>query len=283
MDQKLFSQIEKMVSRREGSYQSLNPEALLTSESDFRNIFQTLQIDSWCEFGSGYGTGTLLFSDLYPEREAIGIEFELPRVEFAEAEARQRKSAAKFIHADLLDCEIPQVQTYFFYFPTGPVLDRLLCELGTRTDNFQLVVIESHGDFLERLKLETWLTPVQEIPLTSARHYDKAVVFRKVGMKAPSLFDLSFKDEYLLVQDQIGRWLADSRGLEFVDLQSIQSKYPPRTFLQKEVVRIFPEDEIPGELRPYLEQRRVNGRWRKLYIDPEMLAETPEGRFIKLV
>jgi tRNA G46 methylase TrmB len=132
MDLKLFEQTEKEVSKREGSYSNLSSEALLTSIADFQRIFESVEIESWCELGAGYGLGTLLFSQLYPDKKSYGIEFEAARVQYAIKEASQKNSSAHFIHADLLDCDIPLVQTYFFYFPTGPVLDRILFELGSR-------------------------------------------------------------------------------------------------------------------------------------------------------
>jgi hypothetical protein len=283
MDQKLFEHIEQNVSDRKGSYSGLSSEALLTSDEDFRAIFQAVNIESWCELGSGHGLGTLIFSDIFPDKKSFGVEFEKSRLDFSLAQAQQKNSSAQFIHADLLSCNIPEVQTYFFYFPTGPVLDRILFELGKRTDDLQLIVIESHGDFLERLKLESWLVPIQEIELVSCRHYQQAVVFKKVSMKKDSIFDYSFQEKCLLIQDERGQWLADTWELEFLKENLLQLKYPPRTISQAQVIKILNQQDIPEKLKPFVHQRRSDGCWRKLYLYPEMLAETPEGSFIKLV
>lgn len=278
-----YFQVEARVSEREGSYKNLAAEALTTSEEDFRRIFESVPISSWVEVGSGYGQGTIIFSQLYPDRTAIGLEFEGPRVEAAQARASELKCSAKFIHADLRFCEIPVAQTYFFYFPTGPVLDRILFELGQREEDFQFIVIESHGDFLPRLKLESWLRPIQEITLSSQRHYPKAVVFKKVSKKAPSVFDLSFQDRLLLIRDDLGEWLADSRELEYLSSAEIQLKTPPRTIRRDQIVRTVTEDDLSEVVQRLLSERRQEQCWRKIYTGPKVMVEDLSGKLKEIL
>lgn len=278
-----FWENESKVSDRAGSYRDLTLEALLTSEEDFRRIFNALEIESWAELGCGYGWGCLLFSELYPEKLCIGLEFEGPRIQVAKTQAQMKGLKAQFIHADLATCEIPVVQTYFLYFPTGPVLDRILCELGKATHDFQLIVIESHGDFLPRLSLEDWLTPVQEIPLLGQRHYPYAVVFKKTGRKKASYFDFSFQDRLLLVRDEQGEWLAESRGLEFLTKDQIQFQTPPRTVKTSSILGPVQKEELPQAIVSKLQERRENSLWRKIYLRPDLLVEDLEGRIWPLL
>lgn len=278
-----FEEVEKNVSPREGSYPGLSQAALLTSLEDFQIIFDHLKdINSWVELGSGHGHGPLLFAHLHPDKSATGIEFDQARFEESERLKHYLKiENATFVKADLLTASIPDSDTYFLYFPTGMVLDRILLELGSRDQHFRLIVIESHGDLLPRLKLENWLSIEQEIPLTSARHYTQAVVFKKTTKKSPSIFDHSFQDNYFLVRDEAGHvWIGDSLGLEWQTNQSFQLLYPPRTIREEQIVQIIQKHQLESEVLPFLTLRRQGevkvetnqgdhfGDIRKIFLNP---------------
>jgi hypothetical protein len=255
-----FEQVEQEVSSRVGSYKGLSSSALLTSGEDFETIFKALpSTQVWVELGSGHGLGPLIFGSLYPEKRAIGVEFEPARVKASQdLQVLHKLPQVEFIEGDLLHCEIPQGDTYFLYFPTGPVLDRILQVLGSRPLPFQLVAIESHGDLLARLKKEAWLKVIQEIPLSQERHHPFARVFSPIGPKPFSLHDLSFEKRILRIQDPDGyEWLGESFGLEWVKDDEYQLTTPPRSFKLPEIRAHFPERYLDPTLLFLVRLRRL--------------------------
>lgn len=278
-----FEEVEKNVSSQEGSYPGLSQEALLTALEDFQIIFDRLgDIHSWVELGSGHGHGPLLFAHLHQDKLAIGIEFEEARfLESLRLKHLLNIQNVTFIHADLLTTPLPQADSYFLYFPTGKVLDRILYELGGRDNSFRLIVIESHGDLIPRLKLENWLCVEEQIPLSSTRHYPQAMVFRKVAKKAASIFDYSFLNHYFVIRDHDGQeWVGDSLGLEWQIDHSIRLLHPPRTIREDQICRILQEHQLPSEILPLLTLRRQGpveietkqgnyfGLIRKIFLNP---------------
>lgn len=290
-----FKAVEKDVSERAGNYSGLDPEALLTSEEDFRRIFSSLpDLEIWVELGSGHGLGPLLFSYLYPEKKSIGIEFERPRFEASiELKEKHELTNVNFIHGDLLHCEIPAGDAYFFYFPTGPVLDRILHELGSREGALKIIAIESHGDFLGRLNKESWLKEVMEIPLTSPRHCNVARVFEKISKKEASLHDYSFQKKFLFIHNDSSEWIGESFGLEWLKDDEYQCVIPPRSFKQSEVRTILDLEGIDKRFHPALllrplgnlkivtETRELLGQLRKIYVAPCFKVEISSGEQVE--
>lgn len=296
MNENLFSEIESQVSTRAGSYPGLLQEALLTSEADFRAIFESIPgISTFVELGCGYGEGVLLFAKLHPNSVGIGVEFEKPRFDTAQ-DLRKKLNVtnARFFHADLLTAEIPHGDTYFLYFPTGIVLDRILSELKKRKDLFKLVVIESHGDMFPRLEKESWLKKTQSIKLHSVRHDPYALVFTNLGEAQDSLHEVSFKKQYLWIEDaNQDQWIGESYGLEWNFGNQYQLLTPPRTISEDQVKKRSLLSEIPQEFHPALELRRLGelrietrervylGSLRKIFVSPSFKVEISSGEQVE--
>lgn len=290
-----FKSVENEVTERSGSYKGLTQEALLTSEEDFKTIFEALpEIQTWVEPGSGHGLGPLLFAKLNPTKSAIGIEFEEAR--FAISEKLKQQAAltnVEFKHQDLLEHNLPQADSYFFYFPTGIVLDRILHSFKTLSTKFRIIAIESHGDLLPRLKKEAWLKEVKQIPLTSARYFPYAVVFENGGVATSSLHDVSFLKKYLLIEDGAQAWWAESFGLEWQGDDRYLLQTPPRTISEDQVKRICGIDEVARSFHPALTLRSLGelrietssglfvGKLRKIFVSPSFKLEISSGEQVE--
>lgn len=290
-----FRELEQEVLEREGNYKGLEAEALLTSQADFETIFTKLiRPKSWVEFGSGYGLGPLLFANKFPEAKSTGIEFEKVRYETSlKLLAESGLKNVSLHYLDLLTSEIPISDYYFFYFPTGHVLDRILSELGKMEHEFRIVVIESHGDFLERLKFEEWLEKEDEVKIHSARHHDHAVIFKKIKKRETNIFDHSFQEHFLIIKDEYGRWIAESQYLEYHSQTSISLKIPNRTVLidsVEEWVRLECVSDVfwpalkwrkLGEVKIETDKAVYHGFIRKIYVSPFFELEISSGPKVK--
>ena len=291
-----FEGIEEKVSDQTGSYKGLTAEALLTSAEDFERIFRALpQIQTWVEPGSGQGLGPVLFAKLNPKAKSVGIEFELARYEASlTLKKTEALSNVTFIHGDLLTTELPPGDSYFLYFPTGMVLDKILHQLGQFTQKVRIVAIESHGDLLPRLRKETWLKEVLQIPLNGQRHSPNAVVFEGTGPQTPSLHDVSFHERYLLIEDQNSSlWLAESLGLEWIREEEYLLACPPRSVLASQVKAVLLFAEIEQKFRLALHLRRLGelqiesgrgthtGVLRKIFVSPSFKVELSTGEQVE--
>ncbi len=283
--------IESGVIERKGSYQGLSKEALSTDVEDLKNIFQSKNITgTFLDLGCGTGESVLLYAEIFPDRQSIGIDFEESRLNEA------RKFAFKnstFIHADLLCCNIPEADTYFLYFPTGPVLDRVLSSLYDMKNEFHLVVIESHGDLIKRIDLENWLTLVEEVPLITPRHYPNARIYtRPMVERAADLlpFTLSYQEKYLVMKDD---WIGETYGMEWTDGDRFELLTPPRTIHWKDVKKLMILDDFPhyvqkvlslrreGELNFELHGRSLSGFIRKIILNPSFQLELSNGEKVE--
>lgn len=289
-----YETIESGVSGREGSYKNLRSEALLTSEEDFRAIFAALpEIKFWVEPGSGHGLGPVLFAELFPDKKSVGIEFEASRVEVSQALKLERNvSNVHFAELDLMSCDIPDGDTFFLYFPTGMVLDRILSELSLRSNFKRIVAIESHGDLLERLRKECWLKEGIHIPLKASRHFPHAVVFERSFISPEaSLHSLSFLKRYLVIKDETDEeWIGECYGLEWSGNHSFMLQTPPRTIQDNQVQKVLTLENIPQHFHPALHFRRLGalkfvteegtfeGNLRKIFISPSFKVEISTGQ-----
>jgi SAM-dependent methyltransferase len=284
-------QIETGVSSSAGSYQGLSKEALSTTVEDFAAIFSSPHVQgTFVDLGCGTGEGVLLYGLTFPDRQAIGVEFEQARIN----EARKfALSNTTFLEGDLLKMEIPQGDTYFLYFPTGPVLDRILSALYSTQLPFHLIVIESHGDLIPRLKLENWLQEISEVQLSSTRHYGKAKIYKRLPIpRNENLlpFTLSYQECFLLMNDD---WVGETSGMEWTAGERFELKTPPRTIQWNDVKKLMISDEFTsqewtvitlrrqGELTFELPDRILTGFIRKIILNPTLAIEISNGEKVE--
>lgn len=272
--------IEAQVEVKDELYPGLNLEALYTDLREYAQIFSHPRIKgSWCELGCGVGIGNLFYAYLYPERRAVGIELASARAwAFQREKERLGLSNVEVIQGDLLTTSLPQADNYFLYFPTGPVLDRILSELQSRT-NFTLIAIESHGDLFSRLDEEAQLELVDTLTLTQKRHSPDARIYRsRIPERAKDpMLELTFKNSYLWINDGTDLWLGESQGAEWIKAQTFNLKYPPRTIHSGEIKQVMTLDELSPLLR-YL------CGWRRLGVLSLITAnKSSEGQLRKII
>lgn len=253
--------IEAKVSEREGAYPGLLAEALYTGPEDLCTIFESSHVQgTFVDLGAGIGITCLVYGQTFPERKAIGVEFESSRLNFAQELAREFElNNTEYIHADLLQGSIPEGDTYFLYFPTGMVLDKILHELYHSCRDFTLVAIESHGDLFPRLAKENWLKLVEEVSLKASRHHPMARIYQRqkqVRSRDNYLHDLSFQHKILVIDDG-EKWLGESYQLEWLKDDLYDLKTPPRTVSSNNVQEVLSLGEISAAFLPALELRSL--------------------------
>lgn len=289
---------EKNISGRPGSYKNLSAEALYTSVEDLREIFKHPLINGkFLDLGCGQGMAPLLYGNLFPDRASAGIEFESERLKVGELFRKEHDlENVSLIHADLLTTSIPRADTYFLYFPTGPVLDRLLTELYKRNHSFTLIAIESHGDLLPRLDLENWLTQKGEIPLKSCRHHPSARIYQRNFSQRPDTslpFTLSYQNYHLLIEEGGDLWLGDTFGMEWTEGDRFELLTPPRTIFWKNVKKMMVFSELDkrlqlltalrtkGEVTVATANAEYPGFIRKIVVSPTFRLEISSGQQVE--
>ncbi len=277
-------------------YQDLDPRALYTSCEDLSRICSHPLIrGTWVDLGAGEGESLLHYTKMHEHEKAIGIELALDRIE--EFKKKKKSALASLIHGDLFTCEIPDGDIYFLYFPTGPVLDRILTELSKREKSFTIVAIESHGDLLARLDLENWIERIDEIPLSSMRHYQNAVLYKSLPVERDlsqlEPWTLSYQGFHLEVNQDGKRWLGESLGMTHLEGMQFNLLHPPRTIQWKDVKVIHAESDLGPLLRMLIELRRsgevdiltVNRSYvaliRKIILWPVFSLELSSGETIE--
>lgn len=293
-----FVETEKTISERQGSYPGLSSEALYTSIKDLQNIFNhELVKGSFLDLGCGHGMTALYYGDLFPERSSSGIEFEESRIDLGKKFRDQYQlTNVNLIHADLLKTRIPKATTYFLYFPTGHVLDRILSELYESHTIFNLIAIESHGDLFERLGLENWLELKDEIPLTSKRLDPHARIYQRTNARRDEgllPFTLSFDDFHIQIADEKGNWLGDTFGMEWVEGDRFELLTPPRTIYWKNVKKMMVAADLDEHLQLAIRLRRegeviittnkgtYQGIIRKIVVEPVFRLEISSGEQVE--
>lgn len=291
-------EVEKHVQNREGSYQNLPFAALYSSLDDLLNLYNHPLIQgNFADLGCGSGLAPLLYGSIYPDRKSIGVEFELPRLNIGLSfKEDHHLNNVSLIHADLLSCDIPVADVYFLYFPTGPVLDRILASLYSSQKAFHLLVIESHGDLIPRLSLENWLDLKDEIPLISQRHYPKARIYERLFIERNAEllpFSHTFLPNYLLIADGDELWIGETMGMEWTSGKRFELKTPPRTVLWDNVKKLMTMSEIEqkyhsalslrrvGEVEITTSQRILRGIVRKILVHPTFRLEISTGEKVE--
>jgi len=325
LDEKLglcFQLIEKGLQESAYEYsesyisEALECQALNTSYLDFIQIFSYLNLtekDHFIDIGAGYGRSALLINLLYPQAQVTAIEHVKERVEVAKNVGRSLQLPTSSFHCqDILDKDysLPLGNYYFLYLPLGKLLHKVLYDLKAKAlqNHFTLVVIESHGELVNRLKKESWLDEVQTNLTTIApRHDDKIYLFKSNSKElangqsklqsledkffsSKSSFQIEIKDKDLN-NDQQYIWSASSQNMIFNLIDSdkvcIDLSTPPRTinieqiqsFESKKVPPFYKEREENNEiiLRLKNEDSAKKAGWiRKIIIHPKMIIEFSE-------
>lgn len=282
--------IENQVFGDDSQTPGLQSEALYSSLEDLWNIFQSPHVrGDLVDLGAGIGIPSLFYGSLFSERKSLGIESSFARFKESVALGQSLNlSNVKFLHENLMSCEIPKAETYYFYFPTGPALDRILFELSKKDHVFTCVVIESHGDLVARFEKESELKLCDKIPLVSKRHLPEAYLFQSCpGVeRRPSLHDLSFQEKFLLIDQD---WVGESLGLEWQGEDSFNLKQPPRTICENQVSSVLSFDQLPEAIQKLVHLRRLgeldfttqegkhHGIIRKIGMTPSFYVELSTG------
>lgn len=293
------SEKQTRVSGQYGSYPETSFEALYTSPEDLSAIFQSALVQgTFADLGCGFGIAPILYGMMFPERLSLGVEFEKSRLEEGDSFLRDNPlSNVKLMERNLLFDPIPEADTYFLYFPAGPVLDRILYELYSRKNSFNLVAIESHGDLLARLELENWLTLKEEIPLKAGRHYPFVKIYQR-NFSERSLhllpFNHSYEDHFVVIEENNESWIGSTKGMEWTEGDRFELKCPPRTIRWRNVKKLMlsPSDSgtLParmvslwkeGEVSIKTIDRIYQGCVRKIIISPSFKLEISSGEKVE--
>ena len=190
-----YKEIESKLLSQKNNYSSdsyieneLESNALNNSYLDFYKMALSLNIqehESFVDLGAGYCKAGLSISLFNPNIKVQCLEFVKERVLSArEASKKLDKHNAHFIVQDLLDhqLELPIANYYFIYLPNGKLLESLLkrLKLISKSFSFKLIVIESHGELVNRIRLESsWLEPPQsKLKTMLPRHDNQIYVFQ---------------------------------------------------------------------------------------------------------
>lgn len=150
----------------------LNEEALNTSWFDYRQII-SLAIDNnlkVLDLGSAYSKGSLL-AQAMGTNNFYSVEYIYERISWALKKANELGHQTKqYINADALNIDLSSYDVIFLYQPTGRFLSSLLNRVSQ--NNGQIIwAVESHGDLIHRLKLDSRLSYMNnELKLASQRH-----------------------------------------------------------------------------------------------------------------
>lgn len=292
------AEIEKDVPLRPDFYPGLDPAALYTDLVDLYALMtHDLAQGCWLDLGCGTGVGPLMYAALYPDRKSFGIEAASSRLRAGQViQERLGLVNASLIHGDLLNCAIPIAETYFLYFPTGHVLDRVLSELASFKHPLSIVAIESHGDLLPRLRKEGWLNEISTTKLSAARHHPEAIWFESnhSPREQQGAHYLSFKQQALVIRDgNSEEWLAESFGLNWSHDNIFDLLTPPRSIDWQQVISVRDESALSRELsflyhlRPLGEVSlsargtSYSGTIRKIIISPTFSVELSTGQKLK--
>lgn len=242
-------------------YKDLDLRALYTGFADLENIFQHPSVKGrWVDIGGGSGRSCLLYSFLY-KNPSVNLEIDPARAVIATTIAQKYRLETRSLVFDLMTDPIPEGDTFFLYFPTGMVLDRVLDVLSQRL-NFTLVVIESHGDLIARIAKEEGYRLLGKIPLLTPRHDPFVYFYHKEGLGSLELspHKMSFREELIIIQDQQGEWVASSLGLEWLTGKRYQLLYPPRTICwEQDFLGILDPNRADFALLIFLNDLRKRG------------------------
>jgi SAM-dependent methyltransferase len=241
--------------------------ALQTSYLDFIQIFTFLDLkpnEHFIDIGAGYGRSSFLINMLFNKTRSTAIEHVRSRVQASkDAAIKYHIPLRSFQCEDILksDYTLPIGEYYFLYLPIGNLLFKVLNDLKSKahTKSFKIIAIESHGELINRLEKEKWLSQGPcELESISPRHDNKVYIYEvnrnglstadSLLQKIERLHFLKESNFQILIRDKDINsndsyiWSASSKELEFNLLNDkeikLDLKYPQRSIKIKDIVDI---------------------------------------------
>ena len=193
-------------------YAGLKMEALSTSYLDYYKIFKNLGVQkTLLDIGSGYCRGTFLANELGFNCQSIELE------EYRASFAKKRYPKQVFIQ-NILEKEIPVSDAYFLYIPWSSLSNEVLRFIYETNVECILYIIESHGDFIDNMKLYRDFH-LQEDSLTtsSKRHLNRIYKYKfKPTSKFKSIKINDYKES-----DSFTLWfLKFSHKIKFINVET---------------------------------------------------------------
>ena len=295
----------------------LECNALNNSYLDFYRIAQALEIKSnetFVDLGAGYCKAGLAIPLLNSEIKVTCLEFVKERIESAKnASLKLPHHSTQFIVQNLLEenLELPTAKYYFIYLPNGKLLASLLKRLKkiSLSSHFKLIVIESHGELVNRLKIEkSWLdSPIVILQSSLQRHDNNIYVFetkkqhQELSQHEKEIHKIedviySTKHSEIIFKDfdhgdtHQYSWSASSLGaqLNFLDVSfpSIELLYPPKIMpidyierVNKDIksvdyINIFNRRNNDHDFKISMNQKEFNaGKLRKIILKKDIILE----------
>lgn len=259
------------------SYQDISFEALNTPAQDWRILFKYMERQGLKTLFDA-GAGHALSAEVATEFKSIHVtawELDLDRIKGRSFHNQIVKQA------DLFAENIPKCDITFLYLPTGPLLERILSQLQ---ENDLIAAVESHGELFDRLDEQCEL--VDELEITAKRHHPKLRIYRyhhsrdklkselRLRSFNPNFSQLLIREEDSLLGPSL--WMADCYGLNITPDGFVETKFPERRF---ELVQVTNIVEL---INPDLIIERRSGKWRKIFVGPRAIVETPNGERIEI-
>lgn len=291
--------------------EEINLCALNTSYADWYQFLSKLNPKSTiCDLGSGHSKGSII-SALFPNFcQVKSYEYIEQRVS-ATKKALQINglSHENIYHCNFLD-EFPRATKYYIYLPAGNLVHKILSQLQhfSLDEQIEIYAVESHGDLINFISKEEWLTKDELLTLKTPRHDTTLYLFKskdkekiekiirskkqwvnetnsllKQNKKAPIAPLTSFYDQrdlcdnydQIIFQDERGLWIGDMMNAELCLLDKnkpfIELTYPKRRIPYSQAIALLrPSKKIQESIVLRREQKNL----RKIYIKPDFFVET---------
>lgn len=197
----------KIQTTNEDIYAGLENTALLTSYLDYYQMILDLgEKKVLADLGAGYCRGSLLIEKLGLSSKILSLEVESNRVAIAKSIVRDK---SLIIQEDLLDnnFQLPKVDAFFLYLPTGPVINSLIKKVIDQKVEAIFYIIESHGDLIDNILFypEVFKQIPCDLVTSLPRHDNKIYKFQsfKSTIKKIDFNNIKIKDiPYLILEDK---------------------------------------------------------------------------------
>jgi hypothetical protein len=245
----------------------LAPLVLNNSYADFFLLLKNISIENEMatiiDIGAGHCRMAVLSKLFFPKLKVISIEPVAQRI----PTFPENKDIYPITFSELPDTVIGDY--YFLYFPTGPILEEILRKIKSYQHQFSIIAIESHGELINRLKIESaWLEVIEYIKLTYPRHNPICYLFEKISESQITLEELNTKIENFSNALIDNDWIADTKELELhfdkEGIISFEFKFPPRIVEKKlkeiDDIKFCSQEDFDEETKKLLNLRSTNDK-----------------------